>query len=405
MRVAGAPAPDVASMKRRVLFVMIQMAMGGSERLVYNLVRNLDRGRFEPSIAWFTNEHPLPEFEDLGVPLHFVPKRERVDWSTVRRLAEIVRVNQIDVVNAHHFLPFVYAYYAAKISNRARLVYTEHSEADVNASAGKWRWIGGRLLRWSDAAVGVNDGVTRALIGHFDLPPSFVRTIANGVDVELFRSDDGTRARLRRQFGLSDHHVVLGHVANFRHNKNHLFLLRAFAILAKTRPDVRLLLVGQGFPGDPENSEGAIREFIRAHNLEASALVVGYRPDVQDVLRMLDVFCLVSFREGLPLSLLEAMATALPAIGTDIDGIRDVIGAETTGLLVAPGDVTALHAALARMTSDGDLRARMGLAARRLVEDQYSLSRCVRQTEDLFSSWSRRAPVQTPARHTTAASA
>ena len=106
----------------RVLFVMIQMAMGGSERLIHNLWRSLDRRVFDPSIAWLTPDPALPEFESLDVPLYCVPKRHRFDWRAIRALGAIIRRHRIDVVNAHHFLPFFYAYYGARVANRAALL-------------------------------------------------------------------------------------------------------------------------------------------------------------------------------------------------------------------------------------------------------------------------------------------
>ena len=370
----------------RVLFVMMQMAMGGSERLVFNLVRSMDRSRFAPSIVFFAPEQPLAEFEELQVPLHYVPKQRRVDWATMRHIARIVREERIDVVNAHHFMPFVYSFYAAKVANRARLVYTEHSEADVAAVSGKWQPVGCRLLRWSDGAIGISGRVAESITSHFALDAPFVHAIANGVDCRVFAADPAVRSRLRRELALTDGDVVLGHVANFRHNKNHLFLLRAVRELARTRPDVKLLLVGQGFAGDPENSGPDIARFIEANGLQSVVRTLGYRPDVQDVLKALDVFCLVSHKEGLPLSLVEAMATGIPVVATDIESIRQVVEPGTVGSLVAPDDVHGLVAALHRLIDDESLRQRMGAAGAQVAARRFSLARCVDQTQELFAS-------------------
>jgi glycosyltransferase involved in cell wall biosynthesis len=372
--------------KVRVLFVMIQMAMGGSERLIFNLVRNLDRRRFEPSIAWFASERPLREFEDLQVPLHYVPKRRRIDWSTMRRLAAIIREQRIDVVNAHHFLPFFYAYYGAKVANRARLVYTEHSQADVLNIPRKWHAIARYMLRSSDGAIGISDGVARRLESHLGLEPRSVHTIENGVDVALFGGAAHARPAVRQRLGLSPTEIVIGHVANFRRNKNHMFLLRAFREVIRTRPNMKLLFIGTGAEGDPENSEPEVARFIETSGLADSVRMLGYRADVQELLGALDVFCLVSYKEGLPLSLIEAMASGLPVIGTDIEGIRAVIEPGTSGLLVAPDDVAGLTSTLSRLADNTALRREMGDAGRHAAQTKYSLARCLEQTQDLFVS-------------------
>ena len=363
---------------------MLQMGMGGSERLIYNLVRNLDRRVFDPSIAWLVNERPLKEFEELGVPLHYVAKAKRIDLGAMRQFAAIVQTQRIDVVNAHHFMPFFYAYYGSKFAGRARLVYTEHSEADVLAAGGKWRTIGGFLLRRTDAAIGVSDKVSSTLRTHFDLGAETVHTIENGVDVEMFGGNPTQRDRLRAELGFTSHDLIVGHVANFRRNKNHLFLLRAFRDLVRQRPNTKLVFIGQGAEGDAENSEPAVRQFVEAEGLRDSVHVLGYRSNVQDLLQALDVICLVSYKEGLPLSLIEAMASGLPVVGTDIEGIRGVVQRELNGVLVAPDDDAALTAALDRLLSDEALRHRMGQASRRIAHEKYSLSRCLRETQDLF---------------------
>ena len=363
---------------------MLQMGMGGSERLIYNLVRNLDRRVFEPSIAWLVNERPLKEFEELGVPLHYVAKRKRIDPRAMRQFASIVRSERIDVVNAHHFMPFFYAYYGSKIAGRARLVYTEHSEADVLAAGGKWRTIGGFLLRRTDAAIGVSDKVSSTLRSSFGLGAETVHTIENGVDVEMFGGESTQRDRLRAELGFSPQDLVVGHVANFRRNKNHFFLLRAFRDLVKRRPEAKLVFIGQGAEGDLENSEPEVRHFIEREGLRQSVYMLGYRSNVQALLQTLDAICLVSYKEGLPLSLIEAMSSGLPVIGTDIEGIRGVVQKDVNGFLVTPDDDAALTAALDRLLSDEPLRKRLGQASRRIAHDKYSLTRCLRQTQDLF---------------------
>src|SRR5512142_1650142 len=111
-------------------------------------------------------EQPLREFADLDIPLYYVPKQKRFDWATMRRLARIVDEQGIDVVNAHHFMPAVYAFYATRVANKAGLVYTEHSEEDVLSAGGKWRTIGRRLLGSCDGVVGVSGRVSNRLASH-----------------------------------------------------------------------------------------------------------------------------------------------------------------------------------------------------------------------------------------------
>lgn len=370
-----------------VLFLMIHMiGMGGSERLILNLLRKLDRRIFAPSVGSFIEGPPLKEFAELGIPMHLIPKVKRFDWNAIRQVGRIIREHRIDIVNAHHFMPFVYAYYGTRIANRAALVYTEHSESDVLSATGRWRIAGSCLLR-SCQAIGVTERVSRTLTSHFRLHPEKVHTIRNGVDVELLGLAVEKRERARQRYGFGPKDILIGQVANFRRNKNHLFLLNAFREVARQRSDTKLVFVGEG-TADPDNSEPAVMAYIRDHGLSDRVHLLGYQPDVTDLLGMMDVFCLVSYREGLPLSLLEAMAAGLPAVGTNIEGIRGVIQPEVNGLMVAPDDVPDLALALRRLVTDADLRRRMGAASRQIANEKYTLQRCVAETKQLFLSLS-----------------
>lgn len=375
-----------ADARINVLFLTIDITIGGAERLVLDLARNMDRTLFAPSVGWFSHEAVPREFEELGIPLFPIRKGPGLDWRAMRRLAQFVRDRQIHVINAHHFMSFFYACYAAKIANRVGLVYTEHSEADVLSATGMWRAAGVGLLRLCDRVVGVSPRVSAALSSHFRLDAERIQTIENGVDLARFARTTENRSDVRRRLGLEPTDVVIGHVANFRRNKNHLFLVRAFREAFGHRSDVKLLLVGQGFPGDTENSEPEVAAFVRAHGLGDNVRMLGYRPDVNDLLGAMDIFCLVSYKEGLPLSVIEAMATGLPVLATNIDGLKDVVRPDVTGMLVEPDDVAALARTLDTLASDGPLRARLGESAREVAKARYSFSRCLSETQELFAA-------------------
>lgn len=359
--------------------------MGGSERLVYNLVRGLDRNLFNPSVAWLNESEALQEFQDLHVPLYSIPKVKRVDFSVMRELARIIKRESIDVVNAQHFMPAIYAYYGCTVVAGKVLVFTAHSKWEIEDTPLKWRVVGGYLLRRMGACIGVAPEVSRTIHKVFKTGTSQTVTIENGIDTEHFGAQmDGPR--LRRRLDLKDCDVVIGVVANLKSVKNHMFLLEAFAKLAEAEDNAKLLIVGQGFAGEPDNTEGKLRQFVEQHGLAGRVRFLGYRTDVADLLRVMDIFCLPSIREGLPLSVIEAMAASLPVVGTDVEGIRDVITPNRDGILVKLGDVTALKDALGALLRSAELRRKYGCAGVEKVLTRYSLRRCVLEYERLFLS-------------------
>lgn len=240
------------------------------------------------------------------------------------------------------------------------------------------------MLRRMDAAIGVTADVADAIRSVFHTEGVATAAIENGVDTELFVRSEA-RPALRSKLQLADGQIALGIVANLKQVKNHQFLLRAFARVARWRAQATLLIVGQGFAGEEDNTEAQIRSFIGENGLNGRVHLLGYRADIPDLLQALDVFCLVSRQEGLPIGLIEAMSTRLPVIGTDVPGIRDVIAAEEDGILVRLDDVDELESALLRLIDDASLRDRMGRAGRDKAVSRYSLRRCVAEYEDLFA--------------------
>ena len=371
--------------KVNILFVITQMGMGGSERLVHNLALRLDRSRFNPSVAWLVGSEALKEYEDLQVPLHYVPKTKRVDFSTMRRLARIIDSESIDIVNAQHFMPTIYSYYGCKLGAKAALVFTAHSRWEIEDTSLKWRVAGGYLLRRIDASVGVSPDVSSAIQSVFKTKASQTVTIENGVDTDLFGREKDVQG-LRRSLGLTDRDIVIGTVGNLKKVKNHLLLLQAFAKVSEELESVKLLIVGRGSMVGSDDTEDDLRRFVDKHRLAERVSFLGYRTDIAGLLQVMDIFCLTSLREGLPISLMEAMAAGLPVVGTNVQGIRDVITPNVDGILVELGDVTALKVALIGLIRDEQRRNNLGRAGHEKAVRKYSLQRCVREYEQLFLS-------------------
>jgi len=163
-----------------------------------------------------------------------------------------------------------------------------------------------------------------------------------------------------------------------------MFLLRGYKDLNKKLKNVKLLLIGQGTDGDPENTENDVRDYVVENGLCENVILTGQRSDVPDLLSIADVFCLTSQSEGLPISMLEAMSVGLPIVGTNVPGIRDVIRHRKNGFLVNLGDHEDLTNALYQLLSDEQLRRQYGQMSKRIVNESYSLSQCVARYQDLF---------------------
>lgn len=156
--------------------------------------------------------------------------------------------------------------------------------------------------------------------------------------------------------------------------------------MIKILKPVKLLVIGQGFENDIENTEQELRNFVDENGLDKNVLFLGYRSDIAELLKIMDIFCLTSFKEGLPVSLIEAMAAGLPVVGTNVEGIRDVIITNKNGFLVQLDDINGLKDALYNLLKDEALRNKMGNESKALAMSNYSITECINKYQDLFFS-------------------
>ncbi len=170
---------------------------------------------------------------------------------------------------------------------------------------------------------------------------------------------------------------MIGTVGNFTAKKDHATLLRALAQVDEKIPSVRLVLVGSG------PLEAELRRLVTSLGLDATVVFAGSRGDVPELLPAFDVFALSSRFEGLPIALLEAMATGLPCVATTVGGIPEVVTDGHDGLLVEPADPVRLAVALSSLLGDPDRREELGGNAARRAGD-FEVSGAVRQIERVY---------------------
>ena len=365
--------------KTNILFILQTFRTGGSERVVIDLCRRLDRGRFNCFAAALIDGDLRETLEEMGIATLLPRMRSaRQDaLSVMRGISDFIGANAIRVVNAHHFTPFFYGFYGAR-RHGSRIFYTAHSRREVELMGRPWRILGGALMRLADGAIGVSPDVSEAVRCRFHLPDEKVLTLTNAVDHSRFAVDVDARSK-RRELGIAENDRVIGCVGNLRRDKNYPNLLKAFRLLGERVRGAKLVIAGEG------KRREDLEALIAGMGLEGRALLLGARDDVPEIMKIMDVYCLSSFREGLPLSLLEAMSAGLPVVGTDVPGIRDIIVDGRTGLLVPSDDPARLSDALFRVLSDSELARRLSERGSEYVLREHGCEKWVSEYEALFS--------------------
>ncbi len=364
----------------RVLLLVESMEVAGAEQVVLALARGLDRRCYEPIVGCLTIEGPLAtELRAAGVEVFALGKRAGPDVSVLLRLARRMRAAKIDVVHTHVWNADVWGRLAGWLARVPVLLTTAHS-VDV--------WKRPRHLAVDRALAGVSrrlicvsEAVRAFYRDRAGVPERKLAVILNGIDLAPFDKPFDA-ARVRSGLGLNGATAVLTVVARLLPEKGHRYFLDALALLRREFPSAVGLVVGNG----------GLRAELEAHASQLGLLGKGVhfrgeRRDVPEILAASDVFVLPSsVREGLSISLLEAMAARRPAVVTDIGGNRETVEDGVSGRVVAPADASALAAACAELLRDGAYAERLGRAARERVERDFSVARMVRETSDLYQA-------------------
>lgn len=236
-------------------------------------------------------------------------------------------------------------------------------------------WLDRRTARWAHAVVFNNPEGVGIAVEREGVLPSQVVYIPNGVEVT---SAKRSSRDIREEHHTPEDAPVIGTVARLHPQKGHEDLLRAFAIVSGSVPEAVLWLVGEG------ECRTTLERTAARLGIEAKVRMLGARTDVRDLLGAMDVFALASRWEGMPNALMEAMATGLPVVASDVDGVRALIRHGETGWRVPAGDPQAMAGALLSVLRDGDQAVRVGLAAQGYMQEHFSIDRMAEAFATLY---------------------
>ena len=300
-------------------------------------------------------------------------------WRAFRALVRLFRAERPDLVHAHMPISGFLARMAAWWVGVPLIAYTGHGF--WFNFPGSWpRSVLGYSMEWLAARV-TDTFLTVSEAEARDAKRLHIHggavAIGNGRDPTRFRPDLVVRQRVRARLGVPDRQVVVLAVSRLVWHKGYPELAAAMRVL----PDLALWVVGERLISDRGEDMIAL---LRNAGLGCRLRLLGYRDDVPELMAAADIFALPTRFEGLPMSVIEAMLTGLPVVTTNVRGPAEQVLADVTGLLVPPGEPTALAAALQRLAADPALRARMGAAGRERARQRYDEAKVLARTLDLL---------------------
>jgi len=366
------------------MFVISSLVMGGSEMKTIGVANKLaERGRkVHLGVLDGNTEHI--EGLDSRIPIIFFNRKRKIDTLLSRNLYEYVTEHNIECLWSVNLYPMLYLYLISRLHNKKKKLRLIGSSnvTEFNKLFHKIKVLLFILLIWKmDCFVfgsyrQMKSWKMKYLLGF----KRGVSVIHNGVNIDRYSASNlgYSREELRNKYKIFEDEVVLGMVAQFRKEKAHKHCLQAIARLISKGYKIRLILVGEG----PEKDD--VERYAEELGIYDKIIFTGLMKDVREALVSIDIFTLTSVAvETFSNAALEAMAMGNPAVLSDLSGASEMIDDSINGFLYPPGDIDSLTCALEKLMC-GSQRKLMGIAARKKVEDEFSLNRMVNMYEELI---------------------
>ena len=322
------------------------------------VIPELQRQGVEVVACFLRDRHPAAdELEARGATPLFLG-RAKWDPLALSDMLRLMRKHRIQVVHAAGMKGILLGRIAARMLGAKAVIHFHDTRPP-----GRLVGLAQRTLApWTAQGIAVSKAVRSSVMRDFGLPPSKVKTIHNPIDFKRFAEPRScAHTRLRQELQIPNGAPVIGIIGRMTQDKGHGELIRALPSILEKRPAAVALVVGDG-PTRPRT-----QQMVTEAGLGGSVRFTGHRPDIPDVLAAIDLLVLPSVREGLPYSVMEAMAAGRPVVASEVGGVPELISHEKEGLLVPAGDASALSASVLRLLDDPALSERLTTAARRKV--------------------------------------
>jgi glycosyltransferase involved in cell wall biosynthesis len=356
----------------KIAYVIDTLACGGSQRLLVDIATRLNREHFTPRVFALTASGVLEKrLHARAVPVSIYHKAKGMDFRVIPKLAHDLKAWQPDVVHTFLFTANSFGRVAALLARVPLIIGTEHCYCQKS----RFRiWIDRVLAKFTDRIVVVTKEIAEQVVGEYQIASSKVVMIEEGIDFAEFFP----RLQLERRTRVAAGRPRLGIVARLEPQKDHQTFLAAMALVLSKQPAAEVWVVGDGY------LRAELTNQVRAAGIAEQVKFLGFREDLPDVLRNLDVFVVSSQWEGLPIALLNAIATELPFVSTAVGGIREMFADGEHGRLVAPGSPSALAGAVDWVLGHYLEAESMAASAKQKIMGTLSVERMIADHEKLY---------------------
>jgi len=373
-------------MKKKVLQLIDGLNVGGAEMLFIDLIRGLTMNNYEVVVGYSTPGPLEKKLRDMNLRLVNLPHFFRVDPILFFRICLLILREKPDIVHTHLFKSDFHGRIAAWLCRTPLIISTIH-----NNNAWVRKFPLGRIYGWTaglaHCIIAVSDKVREYHIQYTHTDARKIEVISNGVDISRFAGTDVDPCAIRKELCIDQTAPLIGVIGRLEPQKDHENFLKAASLIAKKMPAARFLVVGDGSLRD------ALIGQTSQMQLTDRVIFTEIRQDIPAILSALDVLVISSRWEGLPVTLLEALAARCVVVATQVGGISDVVRSEESALLVPAEDPASLAEACLRVLHDRDLAQRLAKAGFERVSSQFGIDAMIQKTIESYQTlWSKYVP-------------
>jgi glycosyltransferase involved in cell wall biosynthesis len=365
--------------KTKIVACIRQGKVGGGETHVFDLVRKIDKKYFDVEVVAYSDGPLIDALKELNVKTHVIPTEKGFDLFASWKLYKLFKKEGYQLIHAHGTRAasnILLASFLLKIP----YIYTIHGwsfHPDQHPFIQRIRqWSEKILTRFSLLNITVSKSNAKDGMNLFGMKRS--RIIYNGIDQERFVFSKDNRRNIRQELHFNEDDFVVGYLVRMTQQKDPMTMLKGFHLAHLQNPKLKLLMVGNG------DMEKECKSYVEKHKLSSEVVFLDFRKDVPALLSAIDVYCLPSLWEGMPIGLLEAMSIGLPCIATPVDGTKELIEDGSNGLFVQQQNQQDLASKLISIASDRQKRESLARNARAKIATYFDLEKMVADIEIVY---------------------
>ncbi len=367
----------INSKRKRIAHITFNMEIGGAEQVICNLIEHTDPSKYEVSILCL--EQPVGAFgkhlQKKGYQVTAFSRNPGLDFSLIKNIRDHIRLHNTDVLHCHQYTPYFYGIMSAAFT-RCRVIFTEHGRFYPDIRKLKRVLLNPLLSLFTHGITAISAATRDALVRFENFPKHKIKVVYNGIDDARYLLPPDSS--LKVSLGIPENAYILGTVARLDPIKNQRMMIKALNIVRQNYPETFLIIVGDG----PER--GSLKQLVEKLRLSSHVLFTGFREDTHFFYKIMDIFLLTSFSEGTAMTLLEAMATGLPCIATDVGGNPEIVNDRETGFLIPSDEENTLAEKISQLFSDKEQMKKMGKAGRRRFEENFTVEKMVRSYQAMY---------------------